>query len=436
MAHHTVGSALVWLALLWFNAGLALAQSVPLLELYQHWHRHPELSFHEALTAKRLAAELRALDIAVTEGVGGHGLVGVLRNGDGPTVMLRADMDALPVAEQTGLPYASTAETTDEQGNTVPLMHACGHDVHMTVLVGSARQLVAQRARWSGTVVFVGQPAEERGAGARAMLADGLFERFPRPDFNVAMHVNANQPAGRLGYTPGYALASVDSVDIRVFGVGGHGAYPHMTRDPIVLAAQIVTGLQTLVSRTIAPIAPGVVTVGSIHGGTKHNVIPDMVHLQLTVRAYANETRQLLIEGIRRIAHGQALAMGIPESRLPEVILQDESTPSTYNDPALLQRLLPAWRESLGRAEVVELPPVMGGEDFSHYGRTEPPIPSVLFWMGAVAHEQYAASVSAGESLPSLHSPRFAPDPVPTIDAGVQAMSSAALALLNKRPAH
>ena len=260
-----------------------------LIELYRDLHQAPELSFHERQTARRLAAELRALDFEVTEGVGGHGIVGVLNNGDGPTLMLRADMDALPIQEQTGFRYASKVTTVDADGNTVPVMHACGHDVHMTVFIGTARKLVQQRDRWRGTLVMVGQPAEERGSGARAMLADGLFKRFPRPDFNLALHVNAALPVGTVGYTPGYALASVDSVDIRVHGVGGHGAYPHTTRDPVVLSAQIINALQTLVSREIAPVEPGVVTVGAIHGGTKHNIIPDQVDLQLLSLIHISE---------------------------------------------------------------------------------------------------------------------------------------------------
>lgn len=409
----------------------ATAAPPDLLELYRDLHRAPELSFQERNTAKRLADELRSLGIEVTEGVGGHGIVGVLRNGEGPTVLLRTDMDALPVREQTGKPYASQVTSTDDSGQTVPVMHACGHDVHMTVFIGTVRQLLAERARWHGTLVLVGQPAEERGAGARAMLEDGLFERFPRPDFNLALHVSADLPAGRLGYTPGYALASVDSVDIRVFGVGGHGAYPHATRDPVLLAAQIVTALQSLVSRTLPPVEPGVVTVGSIHGGTKHNVIPDEVDLQLTVRAYSPDTRETLLSGIRRIARGQALAMDLPEERLPEVRVKNEYTPSTYNDPALVERLRPVLEQALGIEQVVALPPVMGGEDFSRYGREEPRIPSAIYWLGAVPVEDYDKAHAGAGSLPSLHSPFFAPDPEPTIATGVKALSAAALELLN-----
>ena len=330
MKQHLIGTATLLLA------STAAAQT-PLPELYRHLHAHPELSFHEQRTAQRVSRELEALGFDVTTGIGGHGFAAVMRNGEGPTLMLRTDLDALPVREQTGKPYASTVTTTDEHGNTVSVMHACGHDVHMTVLVGTARELVTQRDRWRGTLLLIGQPAEERGAGARAMLADGLFERFPVPDYNLALHTSAGLPAGSIGYTSGYALASVDSVDLTVFGIGGHGAYPHTTRDPVVLAAQIVNALQTLVAREIAPIEPGVVTVGSIHGGSKHNIIPDRVDLQITVRSYSDETRDTLIDGIRRIARGQALAMGLPEDRLPQVTVRDERTRSTYNDPALME---------------------------------------------------------------------------------------------------
>ena len=417
---------------------LALTLSTPaaaersLLELYQQLHAKPELSFHEKQTAKTLSKELRRLSFKVTEQIGGHGLVAVMKNGDGPTVLLRADMDALPIQEQTGKPYASKVTTTDEDGNTVPVMHACGHDVHMTVFIGTARKLVAEKDQWRGTLVMIGQPAEERGAGARAMLADGLFERFPLPDYNLALHVNANLPAGTIGYTPGYALASVDSVDIAVHGIGGHGAYPHTTRDPVVLSAQIINSLQTLVSREIAPVEPGVVTVGSIHGGTKHNIIPDRVDLQLTVRAYSEATRQTLLGGIQRIAEGQAQAAGLPQDKWPTVTIKDEATPSTYNDPELVQRLLPSFTHELGAEQVRELPPVMGGEDFSQYGRTKHDIPSLLFWLGAVEPEKYAEAQASGSALPSLHSPFFAPDADKTIATGVQVMSAAARTLLDK----
>ena len=408
-----------------------LEQDYPYLEaLYKHLHANPELSFHEQNTAARLADELRQVGFEVTTGVGGHGLVGVLRNGDGPTLMIRTDLDALPVEENTGVPYASKVKTTDEQGKEVGVMHACGHDVHMTVFTGTARLLSRLRDRWRGTLVLIGQPAEERGAGARAMLADGLFTRFPRPDFAIALHVNAGMPAGTIAYHKGYALANVDAVDILVRGVGGHGAYPHTTKDPVVLAAQIVLALQTIVSREIKPIEPAVVTVGSIHGGTKHNIIPDEVRLQLTLRSYSDEVREQTIAAIKRICHGLAVAAGVPEDRLPVVTVQDEYTPATYNDPDLTERLAQAWKAVLGADRVRETEAVMGGEDFGQYGRVDPRVPISLFWLGAVEPQRYEASRKSGEPLPSLHSSQFAPLPEPTIKTGVTAMTAAALELL------
>lgn len=412
------------------GSGVVAAADDKLLALYRDLHAKPELSFQEARTAARIAGELQALGFAVTRGVGGHGVVGLLRNGEGPTVMIRTDMDALPVAEQTGLPYASRVTATDESGEQVPVMHACGHDVHMTAFIGTARELAASRADWRGTVMMVAQPAEERGAGARAMIADGLFERFARPDYNLALHVAANLPAGTVGYTPGHALAAVDTVDITVHGIGGHGAYPHTARDPVVLAAQIVLALQTLVSREVPPTEAAVVTVGSIHGGTKHNVIPDRVALQLTVRSYTDEVRRTLLDGIRRIAEGQARAAGLPESLLPEVRVKDESTPSTFNDPALTARVMAALARTLGEDAVHQVPPVMGGEDFAEYGRATPRIPSLLFWVGAVEPQRWRQAQRTGEPLPSLHSPFFAPAAGPTIDTAVRAMSMAARELL------
>ncbi len=318
----------------------------PYLEkLYLDLHRHPELSYQEKRTAARIAAELKKLGLTVTTGVGGHGVVGVLKNGEGPTVLLRTDLDALPVAEQTGLPYASQVKAVEQTGQEVPVMHACGHDVHMTVFAGTARWLVRHRDAWSGTLVMIGQPAEERGAGARAMLEDGLFERFPKPDYALALHVNAALPAGTVAWVPGYALANVDSVDITVHGIGGHGAYPQATRDPVVLASQIVLALQTIASREIDPQDPVVVTVGSIHGGTKHNIISDRVDLQLTVRTYSDETRRKVLDAIRRIATNMGRVAGLPDGLLPEVrIHEEEYTPSTYNDPELAARLAAALR--------------------------------------------------------------------------------------------
>ena len=410
-----------------------IQEDYPYLEsLYLHLHQNPELSFHEEKTSERMAAELRSLGFTVTEKVGGYGVVGVLKNGDGPTVMLRTDMDALPVLEKTGKPYASRATTVDGQGNTVSTMHACAHDVNMTVFTGAARRLTAMTDSWRGTLVMIAQPAEEVGAGARAMLKDGLFERFPRPDYNFGLHVSASVPAGKVIYTKGYVMAAVDSVDISVYGIGGHGAYPHRTKDPVVLSAQIINALQTLVSRELKPIDAGVVTVGSIHGGTKHNVIPDKVQLQLTVRSYTDDARRTLLDGIRRIAEGQALAMGLPADKLPVVKIKDESTPSVYNNPELADRIVKALRTVFDDERLMPGEPVMGGEDFAQYGRVEPKIPSLFLWIGGVEADKYARAMEAGEILPSLHSPFFAPDPQPTILTGVEVMTTSALELLGK----
>lgn len=368
----------------------------------------------------------------MTEAVGRTGVVGVLENGDGPTVQVRADMDALPVVERTGVPYASEVKAINDRGDEVGVMHACGHDVHMTVFAGVARLLSEFKGQWSGTLVMIAQPAEEIGGGAKAMLADGLFEHFPRPDYNLAIHVSASQLAGMVEYVPGYAMANVDSVDITVFGIGGHGAYPHSTKDPVVLSAQIINSLQTLVSREISPIEAGVVTVGSIHGGAKHNVIPDEVKLQLTVRSYSDEVRDTLLKGIERVATNQALVMGFPVDKLPLVEVKDEYTPSLYNNPDLTKRLSTLFKQHFGNKRVVEGTPVMGGEDFGRYGREEPLIPSVLFRIGAVDPKTFADAKTTGESLPSLHSPFFAPLPEPTIETGVEAMSLAVLDLLGK----
>ena len=401
-----------------------------LFEFYKDLHTHPELSFQEEQTSARVAAEFRKAGFEVTTGVGKHGVVAVLRNGGGPTVLLRTDMDALPVKEQTGLPYASKATTLDDKGDQVPVMHACGHDAHMACAAGTARILARLKDRWHGTLVIIGQPAEERGGGARAMLADGLFTRFPRPDFCLALHDDAGLEVGTLGYTSGWAMANVDMVDVLIHGVGGHGAYPHKTKDPIVLAAQIVLALQTIVSREVQPGEAAVVTVGSIHGGTKHNIIPDEVRLQITVRSYTDEVRRQTLESIKRIVRGQAVAAGMPDDRLPEVSVRDEFTPATYNNPELTGRIVGVFNTWFGDAKVIQKKPVMGGEDFSEYGRTADKIPIFLFMVGGVSPEAYRKRYTV--PLPSLHSPLWAPVPEPTIKTGVTAMTAAALELMGK----
>lgn len=402
-----------------------------LLKLYQHLHANPEISFQEEKTGQRLGAEMKKLGFEVVQNVGGYGVVCVLKNGKGPTVLVRTDTDALPVKEATGLPFASTRTTTDDLGKTVPTMHACAHDVHMACWTGVARVMTKLNKEWSGTLVFIAQPAEERGAGARAMLADGLFKKFPLPDYCLALHVSADQPAGTLGYTSGFAMANVDSVDITVRGVGGHGSQPQSAKDPIVLAAQIVLALQTIVSREIHPLDPAVVTVGSIHGGTKHNIIPDDVHLQLTLRSYSDEVREKLIASIKRIVKGQAMAAGLSEEKHPMVKVKDEYTPAAYNDPKLVAKVNGVFEKWFGKDVLIERKPTMGGEDFGRYGRTEHKIPVYMFRLGGVSSSVMKRAQALGQPLPSLHSAKFAPDTA-CIRTGVTAMSAAVLELLSK----
>jgi hippurate hydrolase len=396
--------------------------------LYKYLHSHPELSLQEVRTAARLAKELREIGFDVTEKVGGTGVVGVLKNGKGPTLLIRTDMDALPVIERTGLPYASSVRVRDRNDREVGVMHACGHDMHMTCWVGTARVLAGMKDRWQGTLVFIGQPAEEIGAGARHMLAAGLFKKFPRPDYCLALHCDGNRPHGSIAYTEGLALANVDSVDITVRGKGGHGAAPHTTIDPIVIAARIVLDLQTLVSRETNPTDPAVITVGSIHGGSKHNVIPNEVKLQLTVRSTKDAVRKHLLDGIKRVADAAAMAAGAP----PPVVKVDpeEFTPALLNDPALTRKTVALFKEVLGPDKVLERPAVMGGEDFGRYGREGVPI--FLYFLGTIAPERVAEAARTGRPLPSLHSDLYYPVPEPSIRTGVRTMSLAALNLLGK----
>ncbi len=396
---------------------------------YKHLHANPELSLQEVRTAARLAKELRALGFEVTEKVGGTGVVGVLTNGKGPTVMVRTDMDALPVVERTGLDYASRVRARDRAGQEVGVMHACGHDMHMTCWLGAAKVLTAMKERWAGTLVLIAQPAEEIGAGARRMLADGLFKRFPRPDYCLALHCDANGAHGTVAFSEGLALANVDSVDITVRGKGGHGAAPHTTVDPIVLAARIVLDLQTLVSRETNPTDPVVVTVGSIHGGTKHNIIPNEVTMQLTVRTTRDATRKHVLEGIERLANAAAQGARAPKPVVKHV--PAEFTPALYNEPKLTRKTVALFREMLGDKAVRERPPVMGGEDFSRYGREG--VPVFMYWLGTVDPKRVeAAGREGGEPLPSLHADVYHPVPGPTIRTGVLTMSLAVLNLVGK----
>lgn len=401
--------------------------------LYKELHAHPELSLNEANSSRRVAAELKALGADVATGVGGHGVVGVFRNGNGPTVLIRADMDALPVKEQTGLPYASKVRVKNSDGNDVDVMHACGHDVHMSVLVGTAKVLSGLTNRWHGTVVMIGQPAEERGLGAKAMLSEGLYKKFPRPDYALALHVSATLPAGKVSWVEGYALANSDKMDVLIRGVGGHGAFPNAAKDPVVLAAQAVLALQTIVSRETPPTEAAVVTVGSINGGTKHNIIPDEVRLQLTLRSYSDEVREHSIAAVKRIVNGLALAAGMPTNRMPIVTVGDEFTPSTYNNPELARRLGGAFQGWLGAENTAPGKPVMGAEDFGLFGRTAEKIPICIWWLGAVDPEVFRQSEKTGNPLPSLHSPLFAPVPETTIKTGVTSMVAALFELLAAR---
>ena len=397
--------------------------------LYRDLHANPELSLHEEKTSATLAKRFRALGYEVTERVGGFGVVAVMKNGAGPTVLVRADMDALPVEEKTGLPYASTVKAADAEGNTVPVMHACGHDVHMTSLVGAATLLAGARERWRGTLVLVGQPAEEAGNGALNMLKDSFLARFPKPDYCLALHDDATLRAGTLGWTSGWALANVDSVDITVFGRGGHGSKPEGTVDPVVIAARTVVALQTIVARENSPFDPAVVTVGSIHGGTRRNVIPDQVTLQLTVRSYKPEVRQRLLAAIARIAKGEAVAAGAP--REPEVKVLD-GTAATYNDPALSKRIASALAAAFGAERVLEAPPIMAGEDFGEFGKAAD-APSFMFWVGGVPAAKLAEVQGDTSKLPSLHSALWAPDPEPTLKAGAAALTVGVLELLGTK---
>ncbi len=399
----------------------------PLAKLYLHFHQNPELSFEEEKTAARLAKELEDLGAVVTQNVGGHGVVGIIENGDGPTVMIRTDLDALPVIEETNLPYASNVKVTDADGKTVGVMHACGHDVHMTTLVGTARYLAAHKDQWSGRVMFIGQPAEERGSGAIAMLKDGLFEKFKKPDFALGLHCNATLPSGMVSLRPGYAMANVDSVDVTFFGRGGHGAYPHTTIDPIVEAAKFILDVQTIVSREVKPIEAAVITVGSIHAGTKHNIISDRCHLQLTVRSYSDNVRKLLIDGIERKAKAAAMSVGAKDP----VIKVSEGTPSLSNDALLATTMAAVFKSQLGEGKVVEAEPVMGGEDFSQYGRAG--VPSLMYFLGVVEKRRLDRFEEMGLTPPSLHSSSFYPDIEQTLETGVVTMSSAALELLKKK---
>jgi hippurate hydrolase len=420
---------------------IADAELPSLLTIYKDVHTHPELSGYEERTAALVAKELGAAGCQVTEHLGkyensklkGYGVVGVIKNGDGPIVLVRTDMDALPVEEDTGLPYASKVVAKNDEGKDVHVMHACGHDVHIAAFIGIARSLAKLKDQWHGTLVFVGQPAEELGAGARALLKDGLYEKFGKPNFALGFHDKADMQTGHIGVTEGYTYANVDSVDVTVRGVGGHGAYPHKTKDPILLAAEMINAWQTIASRENNPLDPIVITVGSIHGGTKHNIIPDEVKMQLTVRTYKSDVRDRVLAAIDRIAKGIATAGGVPPERAPIVsVLKNQFTPATYNNPELTKQLVAVWKKSLDNENVEIVDATMGGEDFSEYSLPDHSIPAVDFHIGAVDPVKIADNKKNGTALPSLHSSKFAPVPEPTIRTAVVAMTAAVLELMKK----
>ena len=419
----------------------AVSELPSLLAIYKDLHSHPELSWHEEKTSAFVAKELRATGCEVTENFGkydnpnlkSYGVIGIMKNGTGPTVLVRTDMDALPVHEETALPYASNVVTKNDEGKDVPVGHMCGHDAHMSAFIGTARALQRLKDQWAGTIMFVAQPAEETGNGARALLNGGLYNRFGKPDFALGFHDKADLQTGRIGITPGYTYANVDSVDVTVRGIGGHGAYPHKTKDPVVLAAEMINAWQTIASRENNPLDPIVVTVGSIHGGTKHNIIPDEVKMQLTVRTYKSDVRDRVLKAIDEIAKGIANAGGVPVDRVPIVnVLNNQFTPATYNNPDLTKRLVAVWKNVLGADNVEIVDPTMGGEDFSEYSLPDHSIPAVDFHIGAVDPEKIVQFKKEGKELPSLHSSKFAPVPEPTIRVGIIGMTSAVLELMKK----
>jgi len=409
------------------------AHYADLEKTYKHLHRHPELSYQETLTSAFLIKQLEGSGFKVTSNFGGgNGLVAVLRNGNGPTVLVRTEMDALPITEKTGLPYASEAQSRDRDGNVCGIMHACGHDVHMTCWIGAARALSEMLEHWHGTLVFIAQPAEEIGAGADEMIKAGLFTKFPKPDYCLAMHCDPQSVAGTVTYTPGMAMANIDMVRVVVRGKGGHGAWPHMTVDPVVLSARLILDFQTLVSRENNPTDPLVLTVGTIHGGVKANVIPNEVTLQLTVRSASDASRKRVLAGIERMAKGVAMSANAPEPIVQ--ISPNWHTPAVFNEPKLLERTISILCAGLGQNQVCQRPPMMGGEDFARFGRAG--IPSTLLFLGTQPADKVAAAAAGDDNaLPSLHSDKFAPVMEPTLRTGVQAMILAVLNLVSKEPA-
>jgi amidohydrolase len=401
-------------------------------KLYTHLHANPELSQKEEKTSATMSYELKNLGFEVFENIGGFGVAGVLKNGSGPTVLIRTDIDALPIEEKTNLSYSSKVKSVNASGADVNVMHACGHDIHMTVFVGTARALVENKKAWQGTLVMIAQPSEENGIGARAMLNDKLYDKVPYPDFALALHNHAGMKAGTIGYSAGPFMASVDMMDITVYGKGGHGAAPHQTVDPIVLSAQMILAFQTIVSREIDPLQSAVITVGSIHGGTVYNIIPDQVKMQLTLRSYSDEVRKQVIASIQNKSKFLALQAGVPENRLPEITWND-SAPATVNDKEFTMRLVDVYKQVFKTENVQEMQPSMIGEDFSRFAREKKAIPYSMFWLGTVDPLVFEKSKSDGTPLPSLHSSTFQPLPKPSISTGIMAMTLGALDILGKK---
>lgn len=398
-----------------------------LVDFYKERHQNPEISLMEKKTSKALAGELRKVGYSVTENFGGYGIVGILKNGKGPTILYRTDMDALPMDEKTDLVYASQLKT-QYNGSEVGTMHSCGHDIHMTTLLGTARAIAEMKDQWKGTVMLIGQPAEEIGAGAKAMLDEGLYEKFGVPTYGIGLHSSPTIPAGQVGFGKGFTMANTESIDIKVFGEGAHGASPHMSVDPVVIASMLVMELQTIVSRSLKPTEAAVVTVGAIQGGIKHNIIPDEVTLKLTVRTYTEEVRMMVHKRIREISKGVAIAAGLPEEKWPEVIIPKEFTPANYNNPELVDRLQASAAAVIGAENVVYAEPQMVGEDFARYGKTEDNIPTVLYWLGTVPD----ARIQSGDT-PGLHSPFYYPDPEKSIATGVEVTTKAMIDLFNQK---
>ncbi len=403
-----------------------ISKSLPeLTKIYKHIHQNPELSFMEFNTSKLLAKKMRSFGFKVTEKFGGTGVVAILKNGKGPKILIRTDMDALPILEKTGVPFASKVRQKDVEGIEQPVMHACGHDIHMTVWLGTAKYLSTHKNEWHGSLMMIGQPAEERGGGSDAMLKAGLYQKFFVPDYALAFHVRSNLPVGKIAYCPGYAMANVDMAQITLKGRGGHGAYPHKTIDPIAMSAQYISDIQNIVSREISPTDPAVVTVGSIHGGTKGNIIPSEVKLEFTIRSYKDAVRDHLIEALQRKANAVALSFNVPKKDYPVLKLKDTYTPALYNNPALVSRVVNNFRNYFGKENIIKVDPVMGGEDFGRYGKTKEQVPIFMYFVGIVNQEKYDRFQKEHKILPSLHSDKMIPDPTPSIFMGISAMTNA-----------